>query len=124
VIGGYVVGRGSPAFQGYKSEMSSLAIERKREPDTMPSFFILNDKVVRAVVDGMSFDHGNMKDADDVEDQDWEALLPITPTGDWTRGKPSNVIFKPATVSREGATLAFNCGYLTRIRLPHEDEEL
>jgi hypothetical protein len=53
VIGGHIVGCGSPAFQGLPPSLDRLVIQRKGEMGSMEmaSYFILSDEVVSAVVD-------------------------------------------------------------------------
>jgi hypothetical protein len=53
VIGGHIVGCGSPAFRGFPPSLDRLVIQRKREIGSMEiaSYFILSDEVVSAVVD-------------------------------------------------------------------------
>jgi hypothetical protein len=53
VIGGHIVGCGSPALQGFPPSLDRLVIQRKREMGSteMASYFTLDDEVVRGLVD-------------------------------------------------------------------------
>jgi hypothetical protein len=53
VIGGLIVGCGSPASQGFPPSLDRLVIQRKRAMGSMemPSYFTLSDDVVRALID-------------------------------------------------------------------------
>jgi len=53
VIGGHIVGCGSPASGGFPPSLDRLVIQRKREIGSMEmaSYFTLSDEVVRALVD-------------------------------------------------------------------------
>ena len=65
VVGGHIVGCGSPAFQGFPSSLDRLEIERKREMGSteMPSYFTISDEVVSALVD-RKFCHYQTSDCD------------------------------------------------------------
>ena len=53
VIGGHIVGCGSPASGGFPPSLDRLVIQRKREMGSMEmaSYFNLSDEVVRALVE-------------------------------------------------------------------------
>jgi hypothetical protein len=122
VMGGHIVGCGSPAFQGFPPSLDRLAIQRKREigSDTMASYFTLSDEVVRALVDRKLATIGTRSATDDTEAYDWESLLPLKPTGGWTNGYPTDINYQLVNLSRirEGRSIDFQCGYLTNLTNP------
>jgi len=122
VVGGHIVGCGSPAFQGFPSSLDRLAIQRKREMGSMemPSYFTLSDEVVSALVDRKFVIIRTRTVTDDTEAHNWESLLPLRPTGGWTKGAPADSHYKLLNLGRirEGRTIDFQCGFLTRLTTP------
>ena len=122
VIGGHIVGCGSPAFQGFLPSLDRLAIQRKREMGsmTMASYFTISDEVVNALVDRKFVVVRTRVTTDGTEAHNWEALLPLQPTAGWTNGYPIDINYKLLNLSRirEGRTIDFQCGFLTRLTNP------